>query len=510
MVLPTSDSFWMNEDNLLWGAVDELAVAGLVAGASGGAELLPAGVQQLINQDLFNQGAINFLNQYRLNTIPGINNTTRQKAVQTINQWLTSGDSLQALEAQLAPLFGSQRAAMIASTEVTRMFAVGNELIWASTGMVGAKVWRSARDERVCPVCGPLDGKIVGFTSPFELSEAMLASSPQMRALLGNRYSEELALRRAQSLIRSVGGTTIARPPAHVRCLPGDSHVLPVGGVTAGSERWFEGDVVTIETDENLLTVTPNHPILSDAGWIPAGDLAKDVNVFGSLKRDWESLLVGSDEDYMVSSIEDVFGSLDLEGFRMPVTAPDFHNDGANSDVAVIRPNRKVLSGVGIAQPPEHTDQIPFFVRDIVSQVTFPGLSPGAPFLERNLTTPGGFMGGGDLMRPLACGHVSPLGALGFGLGAGFDTSFNQATSESTATNASLFREFVLAFPFDITKQKVVEVRNHYFSGHVYNLQTGSGVYLADGIITHNCRCWLSPIVSEDLFAQDIQEILGG
>jgi hypothetical protein len=35
----------------------------------------------------------------------------------------------------------------------------------------------------------------------------------------------------------------------------------------------------------------------------------------------------------------------------------------------------------------------------------------------------------------------------------------------------------------------VVSVNTRMFSGHVYNLQTISGWYVTNGIVTHNCRC---------------------
>jgi hypothetical protein len=37
--------------------------------------------------------------------------------------------------------------------------------------------------------------------------------------------------------------------------------------------------------------------------------------------------------------------------------------------------------------------------------------------------------------------------------------------------------------------QQIIEIGRNKFSGHVYNLQTETDIYIADGIITHNCRC---------------------
>jgi hypothetical protein len=41
-----------------------------------------------------------------------------------------------------------------------------------------------------------------------------------------------------------------------------------------------------------------------------------------------------------------------------------------------------------------------------------------------------------------------------------------------------------------------IEVRK--FSGHVYNLETEKGFYVANGIITHNCRCTMVPVLKDE------------
>jgi SPP1 gp7 family putative phage head morphogenesis protein len=62
----------------------------------------------------------------------------------------------------LANTFGRSRAETIAVTEVTRAAAEGGRLYQQQLQQAGFtfdRIWRTSNDERVCPVCGPLDGK---------------------------------------------------------------------------------------------------------------------------------------------------------------------------------------------------------------------------------------------------------------------------------------------------------------------------------------------------------------
>ena len=41
----------------------------------------------------------------------------------------------------------------------------------------------------------------------------------------------------------------------------------------------------------------------------------------------------------------------------------------------------------------------------------------------------------------------------------------------------------------------VASVNRHSYSGYVYNLETSTGWYIANGVVTHNCRCTLIPVL---------------
>ena len=160
---PLSFEFWRAEASKLWDASNEAVMVTLLAGASSGADLLPTEVAGIVNWNVFNSAAIEYLNSYNLTILQGVSETTRKQVTQAIQQWIQAGQPLSNLETTLTPIFGESRAAQIAATEVTRIYAEGNQMAWMSSGVVTHNRWMTARDERVCPICGPLDGQVTGL-----------------------------------------------------------------------------------------------------------------------------------------------------------------------------------------------------------------------------------------------------------------------------------------------------------------------------------------------------------
>ncbi len=167
MTTPLDAHFWNEEEEILWAAIVGLLMESYLDGVSGGVELLPLSVAPLVNFDLINQAAIEFAKQYRFDLISGITDTTRKQVQELTSTWVQSGEPLSVLESQLSPIFGEFRSRMIAQTEITRIFAKANMAAWKSTGFVSGKKWMTSRDDRVCVICEPLDGKVVALENSF-------------------------------------------------------------------------------------------------------------------------------------------------------------------------------------------------------------------------------------------------------------------------------------------------------------------------------------------------------
>lgn len=216
MADPRQPSFWDDENRRFLARFQELLLRIYTAGAEQAAGELGS-LELLIDWDAWNTQAVAYLRRYGLELARGINGTTRRQVIGAIEEWIRAGEPLTLLQERLTPVFGRRRAEVIASTEVTRAYAEGNMALWQSTGFVSGKQWRTAVDERVCPICGPLHGQVVAFDNPFALDVGTLAGTSQLRRLVGSEDTQRLQ-RRAASLLRNNGGGQYTAPPAHPRC----------------------------------------------------------------------------------------------------------------------------------------------------------------------------------------------------------------------------------------------------------------------------------------------------
>lgn len=154
------DVFWQEELDALWMEMADIFMDAYLSGVEGGTEALPADARVLVDFDYVNNAVLDYARRYRFGWIKDITDTTRSLTQKAITDWISSGQPLSTLEAQLAPIFGETRAGRIAVTEVTRIFAEGNAQAWQSTGVVEEVRFNTAEDDLVCPFCAPLDGDV--------------------------------------------------------------------------------------------------------------------------------------------------------------------------------------------------------------------------------------------------------------------------------------------------------------------------------------------------------------
>ena len=110
--------------------------------------------------DAINRRATQWAQSYTYDMVRGINDTTRRAISDAVSAYTqTPGMTVDDVAALLEPTFGQRRAQAIATTEITRAYSQAATITQqevAAQGLVTLRQWVTWRDDRVCPICGPL------------------------------------------------------------------------------------------------------------------------------------------------------------------------------------------------------------------------------------------------------------------------------------------------------------------------------------------------------------------
>lgn len=339
----------------------------------------------------------------------------------------------------------------------------------------------------------------------------------------------------------------MANPTEHPNCLADGSALVLAPHRELGFSRRFDGELVVLRTGaDQFLAVTPNHPVLTDKGWRAAKAIRQGDNVIRSTRERDLAALVDPDHDEAPAPIEQVAGAARVAGKvptrTMKAAAEYFHGDGEGSEVYVERTLGLLRDGVQPAQG-EKLAQVGLG-RAGVQNLRLAGRRAGNQFLGRTLHSPGCLVGrGGDrLSRPgrkcappqelrLRLRAADPEGAqpLPHGRAGCAESLGNRRTRQALINVRALYRlvarmaarsaavahlrpgkaqpldhrldvdseafgKLIRRFPGFVSAAKVIAVDRRQSSGHVHNLQTREGWYLANGIVTHNCTRAFSPL----------------
>lgn len=273
-------------------------------------------------------------------------------------------------------------------------------------------------------------------------------------------------------------------------CFRGDT-IVSGPRATQSFSRYYEGEMTELTfASGGFLSVTPNHPILTPDGWVPAGFLNKGDYVIRCL--DGNRITRGIPDEYQVPSlIEDIATSLGVAGGVVPVSVPlspeDFHGDGIGSKIAIIRSNSLLRDSFNspIFQP---IRKINFTGTDI----SFSLLHCQGMFTQC-LERPSNSFDSFD-----KCIH-NPFPTLGtpffgrdlihFGSSSKFNTVFDQDISYGLMASATEdYSDFFGRFSGFIKPDKIVDVKVVGGRHFVYNLSTKPGWYIANNTIVHNCN----------------------
>lgn len=328
-----------------------------------------------------------------------------------------------------------------------------------------------------CPLCDQLNGKVVGIQDVFlKKGDTVDPEDGQTKPLKTKR--------------------SILHAPLHLGCVPGDTLVLARGGVTYSSERRYDGDLVVIRTASGKeLPCTPNHPVLTLGGWVAAGLLNVGDHVVSSRLGERDVPVVGDDED-VPTRIEELAKSLGKSSEVVTVPVPGstehFHGDGCDGEVTVVRADRQLLSEDEAAFA-EELGEIPLSIGDPNSAAL-----AGAGRLAEGCAGIGapslGSLGSSSLGFPLGATHATGTGQAGIAPSADGDIALHEAPPDGRAAYVELLRQGKLGPAGEVFPDEVVDIKLKSFHGHVFNLGTRHGLYVANGVVTHNCDCSVSAV----------------
>lgn len=313
------------------------------------------------------------------------------------------------------------------------------------------RLWYTRDDERVCAVCRPLHLRLT-------TKVPILDTHPRC------------------CLAGTVVGHATARVPM---------------------QRLYEGPIVRIQTASGQeLAVTPNHPILTQQGWVPANDLYEGCEVIRS-RRGQRMLLRGGQDDVDVPALieqvcETLFRASRMAAVEVETAAEDFHGDGAYSQVAVVGANRRLMVSQQESPVQPLRQQTLGRHYQVYSSLSSEGTTTA--FLKGDLPPLRYPVGGLHLLRPLRFRHLLPLQLLCLGLRAETNARLREQMRQPKATDVELLRDLQQGVPFAVQTDRVVHVERVEFHGMVYNLETAEGYYTANGIVVKNCRCIVVPI----------------
>lgn len=386
----------------------------------------------------------------------------------------------------------------------------------------GVNIGRISYHAKACPICAPWEGRLVSLDGS-----------------TGTHLGEAVA---------SLDSLPNGGPPMHPNCLIPGARVDAVG-VYGALRAWYSGDVVELATISGIrLTVTPNHPVMTASGWLPAGDLREGMYVLRGADG-WAAAGASDDHhfDDMPAPIEDVFDAVSATGIgaRVAAASDDLHGDGrcVEGEIDVVLADLQLRHKL-TADLPEQIREDHLMWPDEMQGALVGSSSLGEvllgllPASDRCVCGVGGRWANRDTVKAevLAHGAGRDIGVdrqdveafsreialrVGLNVGDGGDAgrcraelfgsrahdhaTFLQLAAYANGARAELAREVAEGCPIGVHLDQLVGVNRRAYSGHVFDLSVRDGYYKANTVIVSNCAHSIEPVAVElDELRQDL------
>ena len=393
------------------------------------------------------------------------------------------------IEERLLQAIPEGRAATIARNETVYAFKSGrlelDERIAQEFNLTIDLVWQTSPEAgEVCPLCKAMEGQRTRLGKAFIPQEATWTTMDKD----GNETTH-----RSPGWEPSMWNDYGKIPNAHVNCVLGDT-VVKADSVKLATKMNYSGDIVELKTlGGKRLAVTPNHILLTDRGWVAAKNIKKSDKVI-AYSDSVERAMANDAIDGKNPTIADEFVALSktpgVVTIEVPVTAEDFKGDGiANEKVEVILAE-SLLRNKRDAASIKLGGKLPFVGGKFTDGTLF-GLGSIDQLLVGVLLAANGIVGStGKALTFLGSegGHpeISRLTSA-----TAYNARLNEAATNSSTVDIEAFGKSFLAEAGLIEFDDVIDIK--IYSVHnapVYDVETTSTLYTANGIISSNCKCY--------------------
>lgn len=352
------------------------------------------------------------------------------------------------------------------------------------------------------------------------------AEDERVRGKIGQSIRISHKARHKKVFSKAEAATLIGEP----NCLLGNTVSFSPSKLERVFERRYEGPIIHIETANGEdITCTPNHPILTPSGFVPAQSLNLGDNVFRCSMADVAEA-VGANKNDIVSSLKNKADAFALSGeiSIAETIGSDFHGDGTDGQTAIILSDRnlkknrskiKWLQGLGKKLFAWARGMLPALDRfmcclclpaalevchpvplDALGVASASGVDPLDSEAAQNSISAALILSGKSIDRKPPAEVSGDLGSVkSVAAQDGGNASQDKPTLHDFMRDAEFVSKALnCTVPFDVFRDQIVSIDvEHDFSGDVYNLQTESGAYIAQNVVVGNCRCSLLPWLPE-------------
>jgi hypothetical protein len=408
---------------------------------------------------------------------------TKIRVNQAVTQSLINGESYAKMAKRLDDTaeFAYNNAYTIARTEGHRAVELGNLDAMQHAEEKGVKIkkiWVSNTDAKVRDTHQSMDGQKVAVSDDFKSPSGASGPAPGQMG----EASED------------------------INCFIADTAIYSESKIQKAYRRDYKGELINITTATGIkLTGTPNHPILTDDGWVALKEVVNGKNVICAplIKN---TVPADPNINNKPAVISEVFDFLSVAGTRKRArgVAKQFHGDGFNGYVDIVNVKRKLVADIKTTGAKPADKQGFTFTDSVGCETNRTSILNFRFFTSRSSTNSimGFFSKCVAFLRScLTHSHIHCFASVSGSDAGGFNNSSNYTASDIKLTSNSKNRITGKVFVDCVIDRNISS-----YCGHVYNLQTEKGFYVAsnsisdnmsngNGIVVHNCRCTMAEVV---------------